>query len=93
MNKILKSRNFHLCFKEEDRIFFWDSYRVDNYWVNIKYVANKMQDEDYVVDHFTEGWPKDSKEKISFIFSNSIIPSTKDYYFFNEKKYEYCVNS
>ena len=33
------------------------------------------------------------KRNISFLYSNSLIPSTKDSSFSNEKKYEYCVNS
>ena len=48
-----------------------------------------MKDGDFAVDYFTEGWPKDSKDKISFLYSDSLIPSTKNYYFFRWKKYEY----
>ena len=45
-----------------------------------------MQNEDYGVDYYTEGWPKDSNEKIDFLHPNSLIPSTKKDYFLNEKK-------
>ena len=44
-----------------------------------------MKDEDYAVEYYTEGWPKDYNEKICFLYPNSFIPSTKDSFFSNEK--------
>ena len=70
-----------------------DSYEIDKGWVNIKSLPDKMQDKDYAIGYYTEGWPKDAYEKIGFLYSNSLITSTKDCYFSNEKKYEYCINS
>ena len=78
MNKILKSRNYHLVFKKVDRLLSWDSYEIDNRWVNLKSLHVKMKDEDYAVEYHTEGWPKDSNVKIGFLYPNSLIPSTKD---------------
>ena len=43
LNKMLKSRNFYLFFKKGDRLLSWDSYEVDNCWVNIKYLHAKWR--------------------------------------------------
>ena len=91
MNKILKSKNHHLFFKKEDLLLSWDSYEIDSCWVNLKYY--KIKDEDCAAEYYTEGRPKDCNEKISFLDPYSLIPSTKDSFFSNEKKYEYCTNS
>ena len=82
---MLKSRNYRLFLKEEDRLVSGDSYEVDDRWLNIKSLPDKMQDEDYNIDYYTQEWSKNSKEKISFLHSNLLIPSTKDCYFPNEK--------
>ena len=61
--------------------------------MNLKSHSDKMKDEDFTVEYHTERWPKDSNKKIGFFYSNSLIPSTKDNFFSNEKKYKYCINS
>ena len=61
--------------------------------MNLKSFPNKIKDEDYAVEHYTEGWPRNSNEKIGFLYPNSLIPSTKDSLFSNEKKYKYNINS
>ena len=71
MNKILKSRTYHLFFKEEDGLLSWDSYEIDKCWVNLRSLPDKMQDEDYAIEYYTEGWPKDANEKIGFLYLNS----------------------
>ena len=59
--------------------------------MNIKSLSDKMDDKNFAVNNCTEGWPKDSKETIGYLYSHSLIPLTKDCYF-SKKKYEYCVN-
>ena len=56
----------------------WNSYEIDKH---------------YAIGYYTEGWPKDANEKISFLYSNLSIPSTKDCFFLNEKIYKFCNNS
>ena len=93
MNKILKSRTYHLFFKKEDRLLSCDSYELDNRLVILKSLPDKMQDKDYAMEYYIEGWPKDANEKIGFLYSNSLIPSTKDYHFLNEKKHKFYIDS
>ena len=47
-----------------------------------------MQDEDYTIRYYAEGWPKDANEKIGFLYPNTLISLTKDCYLSNEKIYE-----
>ena len=85
MNKILKSRNYHLFFKKEDQLLSCDSYEIDKRWVNLSSLPDKMKDEDYTVKNYTEVWSKDSNEKIGFLYQNLLISSTKERFFSNGK--------
>ena len=81
-----------MFFKKKDQLLSWDSNEIDTCWVDLKSLPDKMKDEDYAIEYYTEGWPKYSDEIIGFWYPNSLMPSTKDTYFSNEKKYEYCIN-
>ena len=49
MNKILNSIYYHLFFEKEDKLLSWDSYGIDNLWVNLKSLPDKMKNEGYAV--------------------------------------------
>ena len=36
VNKIFKSKNFHLFIEKEKQNIPWDSYQVDKRWINVK---------------------------------------------------------
>ena len=63
---------------KEDQLLSWDSYEIDNRWVNLKSLPDKIKDKDYAIKYYTEGLPKDCNEKIGYLYTHSLFQSTKD---------------